>query len=207
MYERTTRASLIARLGDARDEAAWRDFDEQYRELILRYCTRRGLEHWDGEDVRQIVMLGLLGAFRNGFQYRPSLGRFRGYLFRVVQNAISTFRAQKARAKDPASLESLAKIPLDDSEKDADWEEEWRHHHLRRALSAIRSRISEQSLAIFDRLLEGSSVSQAAAAFGMSEAAVYKVKQRIKSLLEEQIAAQIRDEDGLEGPASESTGR
>lgn len=199
MNERTTRASLIARLRDARDDAAWRAFDREYRDLILRYCTRRGLEHWDAEDVRQIVMLSLSTAFRNGLEYRPALGRFRGYLSCVVRNAISTFRAQKARGGvEPVSWESLMRMPLDDEACDEAWEHEWRQHHLRRALAAIRGRISEQSLAVFDRLLEGASVAETAAAFGTSDAAVYKVKHRVRDLLEEQIAVQIREEDGIE---------
>jgi DNA-directed RNA polymerase specialized sigma24 family protein len=57
------------------------------------------------------------------------------------------------------------------------------------------------SAGVFDFLLSGKTVEEAAAAFKMSEAAVHKVKQRVRDRLKELIRAQIEDEDALERTA------
>ena len=59
MHPDTTHPSLLARIQDLDDHAAWREFDARYRDLILRYCRRKGLQPSDAEYVRQIVMLNL----------------------------------------------------------------------------------------------------------------------------------------------------
>ena len=56
-----TRASLLIRLRRPADEAAWREFDAAYSELIVRYCRRLGLQLADAEDVRQLVLTWLEG--------------------------------------------------------------------------------------------------------------------------------------------------
>lgn len=45
--------SLHSRIRDRVDNAAWREFDARYRELMLRYCLGRGLDQVAAEDVFQ----------------------------------------------------------------------------------------------------------------------------------------------------------
>ena len=54
-----TRASLLSRLKDGTDQNAWWEFDRAYRDLILSYACRQGLQPADAEDVRQLVMMNL----------------------------------------------------------------------------------------------------------------------------------------------------
>ena len=83
-----TQPSLLSRVRDGSDQAAWREFEAKYHELLLRYCRARGLQRSDAEDVRQIVMMNLAKFLRN-FDYSPEKGGFRSYLGRVVRNSIS----------------------------------------------------------------------------------------------------------------------
>ncbi|MDA0666364.1 MAG: hypothetical protein O3A95_09370 [Planctomycetota bacterium] len=76
MVSGPTRPSLLLRLRDASDEKAWNEFDDTYRGLILGYCRRRGLQHGDAEDVRQMVMMNLSKAAQGSFAYNPERGRF-----------------------------------------------------------------------------------------------------------------------------------
>ncbi len=50
MAWQTTRPSLLERVRDPANDAAWAEFDRSYGELILRYCHRCGLQHSDAED-------------------------------------------------------------------------------------------------------------------------------------------------------------
>ena len=66
MSPHTTHPTLLSRVRDHEDHRSWREFDSRYRELILRFCRRRGLQQSDAEDVRQIVMLNLARALIAG---------------------------------------------------------------------------------------------------------------------------------------------
>jgi hypothetical protein len=65
---------------------SWSAFDERYRDLILRYCRRNGLQPSDAEDVRQMVMLNLAKQLRS-FQYDVKKGRFRHSLGLAARKA------------------------------------------------------------------------------------------------------------------------
>ena len=93
MHPESTRPSLLARLRDARDAAAWSEFDASYRDLIRRYCARSGLQAADTEDVCQIVLMALTSSLQ-GFRFDPARGRFRSYLGRITKSAIHQQRAR-----------------------------------------------------------------------------------------------------------------
>lgn len=191
-----TRPSLLLRLRDPSDAAAWRDFDQTYRDLILGYCRARGLQLGDAEDVRQTVMMNLSKAAQGSFEYRPERGRFRNYLARIVQNAI---RRHFSRPNQPAQrlvteMESVLAAPAEDA-TDALWEQEWVRHHFRQAMRQVKKDFESRSVRVFERLLDGAPVAAVAAEFELSTQAVHKVKQRIRKRMEEEIARQIAAED------------
>ncbi|MCA9298536.1 MAG: sigma-70 family RNA polymerase sigma factor [Phycisphaerales bacterium] len=189
----TTQPSLLSRVRDAADLRAWTEFEAKYRDLILLYCRRRGLQQSDAEDVRQIVMMNLSSALRQ-FRYCPTRGRFRSYLGRAVRNAIT----RQAKIRAPGSIDGALLASLEGPGDDDVWEQEWMNHHYRLAMASIRETFDARSLEIFDRLLEGESIRTIAMRFDMSEQAVHKVKQRLRSRLAERIAEQIRDEDDVD---------
>lgn len=46
----TTSLTLLERLRNPDDSVAWREFDTRYRELIVWFVRRRGVEAADAED-------------------------------------------------------------------------------------------------------------------------------------------------------------
>ena len=186
-----TRPSLLSRMRDPGDQLAWQQFDAQYHELILRYCTRRGLQLSDAEDVRQSVMLSLHRGLPQ-FRYSRNRGRFRDYLGRAVRHAIiELYRRQRPElsgaelrdsevAEDPA-LETL-------------WEREWVLHHYRRAMAVIRTQSDPRGVEIFERLLQGQSVPRITEEMALGRNTVYKTKQRLRERLRQQIELQIEEE-------------
>ncbi|MGB2985065.1 MAG: sigma-70 family RNA polymerase sigma factor [Phycisphaerae bacterium] len=195
-----TRISLLSRVRNAADQAAWVEFEARYRELILRYALARGLQHADAEDVRQIVMMSLSTALR-GFRYSPERGRFRHYLGRVVRNAVARLKARPNQGA--AVLDSYVGETLeadDGIDSDSVWEQEWVDHHYRLALHSLRETFDPRSIEVFEQLVSGGSVAETAADFGMSQQAVHKVKQRARDRMRELVAAQIRDEDEADEP-------
>ena len=49
-----TRESLLIRLADAADAAAWDEFVAIYRPMILRLGLRKGLQATDADDLAQL---------------------------------------------------------------------------------------------------------------------------------------------------------
>jgi len=200
----TTHPSLFGRMRDLGDQVAWREFDERYRDLILRYAQRRGLQTMDAEDVRQLAVLTIARGIER-FTSRPELGRFRDYLRTIVRNLVHQHFAAKGRRPEQAMSETLELLAQQGADRAQDemWEEEWRLHHYRNAMAVVRQAMQPRSLAIFDGLLAGRSVDDVAREFDATPEAVYKVKQRVRDRLTEQVAAQVREEslpaDG-EGP-------
>ncbi len=195
MNNETTQPSLLSRVRNTSDDAAWREFDAKYRDLILRYCRARGLQPADAEDARQIAMIILSKSLRN-FEYKPSIGRFRGYLGLVVRSAIS-----RQFAKPDARARSLDSVVLDNAQADDHgqsdelWEQEWVSHHYRLAMQTMRQTHEPKSVKIFDRLLEGLTVEQVATEFETSTQAIHKIKQRFKHRLTQLIGEQLQQED------------
>lgn len=195
MDSQTTRPSLLSRVGNPADQAAWQEFEARYRELILRYARVRGLQYSDAEDVRQLVMLGLSKSLRN-FEYSPERGRFRDYVGRIVRNAVSRFMSRPKTDGVPLDSVVLAVTPAEeDADDGAVWEREWVDHHYRLAMETVRTTFEPKSVGVFERLLMGDNVDTVAGAFDLSTQAVHKIKQRIRDRMQELIAEQIREEE------------
>jgi RNA polymerase sigma factor (sigma-70 family) len=196
----TTATSLLSRVRDPNDSDAWRQFDARYRELLLRFCYRQGLQPADAEDVVQSVFAKLAKTLPE-FIYDRERGRFRDYLLRCVKGALHDWAEKPGRRWSPlrssmSGSSATGSFPgADGNELVAAWEEEWVAHHYRLALETVRRTFEARSVEIFDRCIDGAAVSDLARQYEITEQAVHKVRQRIRDRMQELIAQQIREED------------
>ena len=72
----STRASLLVRLRDPRDERAWAEFLAVYRPLVDRLGRRSGLQDADAADLAQEVFRSVAWAIGR-LDPDPSRGSFR----------------------------------------------------------------------------------------------------------------------------------
>ncbi len=184
-----THTTLLARLADGNDPAAWSEFHSRYGDLIRGFCQRRGLQPADAEDIHQEVLLALSKSMP-GFKYDPTKGLFRSYLKTVVVNAISRRFSQKP----PVS--PLSRVPEPGaSGEEEHWEAEWRAYHFQRAMRTVAGEFSESDLSAFDLYaVQGKDAKEAAATVGISVDAVYQAKSRILKRLSAIIDQQIVEE-------------
>lgn len=192
---KTTSVTLLGRLRDPADEAAWREFDARYRELISWFLRRRGLQVADAEDVTQQVITKLIGGLRT-FEYDRERPGFRTYLYRCVRNALADFRSGQtgaARAvvvsEGEASQLSVPDVLL------AEFEREWADHHYRLAVGRYRGEADAKGIAVLEATIAGRGVAALAEELGMTEAGVYKAQQRMRDRLKELVTQQVQDEE------------
>ncbi len=190
----TTHATLLARLSDGADPAAWSEFYDRYGELIRNFARPQGLQAADCEDVVQDVVLALTKAMP-GFEYDPAKGRFRGYLKTITLHAIYRKSFQKRGQVNLEDIEKTAAAACTDAAVDEQWEAEWRQYHLRQAMRVIEAEFNAADRAAFQRYaVEGGDANETAAELGLSVDQVYKAKSRILKRLGELIEQQVQDE-------------
>src|SRR5205807_10230663 len=122
-----TRASLVVRLRDPRDEAAWREFVDLYAPLVYGYARKQGLQDADAADLSQDVLGAVAGAIGR-LEYDPRRGAFRNWLFTVVRRKLSNWRAAQSNrthgSGDTATHQLLAQC-LAPADMEAEWDAEW----------------------------------------------------------------------------------
>ncbi len=189
----TTHTTLVARLADAGDPAAWREFAERYGELIRAFARRQGLQPADCDDVLQDVLLELCRAMPR-FQYDPSRGKFRSFLKTVVMRTIFRRFRQKRGATRQLNVE-MEPAAASDSEIEQAWEEEWREYHLRQAMRSIEVEFDATTRAAFRAYVpEGRDAREVAASLGLSVDQVYQAKSRILKRLTRLVGQQVVEE-------------
>src|SRR5271157_277367 len=82
-----TRPSLLIRVRNPADRAAWQEFVEIYRPVVLRLAQYKGMQAADAEDIAQDVLVAVAKAVEQR-EHDPKRARFRTWLQRVANNAI-----------------------------------------------------------------------------------------------------------------------
>lgn len=181
----TTRTSLIERARDLRDPAAWGEFDQLYRPLLMRYARRRGLAEDEADDVAQQCLQVVVERIAD-FRRRKS---FRGWLRRIVDHKVShqIARNHQARQADTAVLDGAASTELTPPEL---WERHWMQTHLLYCLAGVRDDFGAHTIRAFEMyVFEERSVAEICEALGMTANQVYVAKSRIMKRLRERYAA------------------
>jgi RNA polymerase sigma-70 factor (ECF subfamily) len=186
-----TRASLLARLGDPEDRAAWRQFVELYGSLVYGFVRNRGLQDADAADLTQEVFLAVAQAMGR-WRYDPRQGSFRGWLYGVTRNKIAEFlrrrQGQPTGSGDTATLNRLDQAPCPDSDLAIDWEREFQRQLLRVAAARIQESFAPSTwIAFWRTAVEGKSGALVAEELGVTVGAVYVARSRVLARLTEQV--------------------
>src|SRR5271156_4756474 len=102
-----TRASLLVRIRDPEDTAAWQEFFRVYASLVYGFARKRGLQDADAADLMQEVMRSVAVAARR-LEYDPRRGTFRGWLYTVTRNKIYSFlNGQRRQARGTGDSDAM----------------------------------------------------------------------------------------------------
>jgi RNA polymerase sigma factor (sigma-70 family) len=194
----STRPSLLIRVRDPGDAEAWKQFVALYGPLVYRFARKRGLQDADAADLSQIVLQAVIDGMKR-LEYDPQRGSFRGWLYTVVRNQLSKFRARQRRFH-PASGGSesqrlLEDLPGNDVESTEEWDREFERQLFLWAAERVKRRCEAASWqAFWQAAVEGRNVQEIARSLEMSVGAVYTAKSRIL----DRIRKEIREAQGDE---------
>ncbi len=179
-----TRPSLIARIRDRTDDAAWREFMVSYQPFIRRIGADAGVPPGTLADMTQDVFLTVVRQLPQ-FVYDPARGRFRAWLARVVRSRCCDL--SRRRRRELAARRAHTPVDRDGgrgfSGEQADIET------LQLALARVRSWVRPTTWQCFERhVLEGRRAADVAREIGVSENAVYLNSMRVFRRIEAECA-------------------
>jgi RNA polymerase sigma-70 factor (ECF subfamily) len=184
-----TNPSLILRIKDPQNAAAWNQLMAIYRPVIYRMARRKGLLHEDAEDLVQGVFISIAKAI-DRWEQGEGQPRFRNWLGRITRNAIvnAITRARPDRATGTSSvLQSLASLPQG-TESTQSLIVECRLEAIRWAAREIQSEFSNATWAIFQSIaIEGRPAPEVAQVFQRTIGAVYAARCRVAARLREKV--------------------
>ncbi len=189
-----TRNSLLMRLHDRRDIAAWDQFVTIYGPLIFRLARSRGFQDSDAHDIVQEVMIAVSNAIHR-WEPDPAKGRFRDWLFRIARNLMINFLTRRkhqplSNGQSFSELLELHPAAVEfDAEVSREFDLEFRRELFWLAADTVRSQVRQNTWDAF-RLtaIEELSVASAARQLGMKDGAVLVARCRVLARLRAVVA-------------------
>jgi RNA polymerase sigma factor (sigma-70 family) len=186
-----TRASLLVRLSDPRDEQAWAEFTEIYSPLVRRLARQRGMQEADADDLAQEVYHAVAKAMERG-AFDPKRGSFRGWLFRIARNLMVNFLISQKRqtrgSGDTDMQQLLEQQPAADQEESVLFDAEYRRGLLSWAAEQVHGEFSELTWQVFWQAgALGRPAKEVADALGTTVGTVYHYKSRVMARLRQKI--------------------
>src|SRR5438132_5078624 len=122
--EPLTRHSLVSRLRNPDDQAAWSEFVSLYEPFVYRLARGKGLQDADVQDLCQEVFRAVATAI-DRWDPDPARGSFRGWLFRIARNLMINFLAAQRRCPRGTGSTSVQELLLAQPAGDAEAEAEF----------------------------------------------------------------------------------
>ncbi|MBS0205123.1 MAG: sigma-70 family RNA polymerase sigma factor [Planctomycetes bacterium] len=193
-----TRASLLLRLRDARNQQAWTEFLEIYEPLISRLIWRRGVQDADVAEVTQEVLLAVASAIHR-WEADPARGSFRGWLATIARNLVVNFLIRQSRqpraSGDTEFNRWLEDQPAPDGDVSALFDLERKRQTFRWASEQIREEFKESTWQSFwMTAVENRDVSEVAQILGVKPGVIYVSRSRVMKRLREMVEDVERSE-------------
>lgn len=182
-----TRASLILRLPDAADVAAWDEFVSIYGPLVYRMAQRKGLQPADADDLVQEVFAAVARSVSPWLE-RSDRGTFRAWLMRIARNIAVNFLTRRRHRPigdggDDAQVK-LAEIPAPESPLSNEFDLEYRREIFRWAAEQVQTVVTDTTWQAFWLThVEDRSIAEVAEHLAISAGNVYIGRSRVMSRL------------------------
>ena len=194
-----TSQTLLEKVKDIDDADSWNRFFAFYAPAILCFCRSKGCSQTQSNDILQETMVMLLSVM-SAFDYSPSKGKFRNFLFKIVEGRIKDmFKREKKycihNSEDISDwVERIENSNVDAPEKQ--WEQSWRLNVFQHALENVKAKIQPSTYEAFEMyVLNNNKAEDVAKRFNIEINALYRQKNRVLALLRKEVV-KIKDEIG-----------
>jgi len=184
----TTSITLLQKLRDPNDAAAWDRFAKLYLPLLFFWARRLPLAGADPADLVHDVFIKLKEKLP-GFSYDPDVGSFRNWLRRVCRNHWRDHQRRLANHLVQAEDAQLAALAIDDDGLEQFWNQDYYALLMHQMFSILEEQFDSISRTIFTELvLNGRLVDELARKLGLTVQAIYSRKFRVLRRLREELA-------------------
>lgn len=181
----------MIRVRDPSDRAAWYEFVEIYRPVILRLARKKGMQSADAEDVAQVVLSSIAKAVEQR-EHDPKRAKFRTWLHRVSHNAIlnALTRAKPDRGSGNSALQVILKQHESPTGPDSDLLQlEYRRELFRWAARHVRNEFHQGTWqAFWKTAVEGHPIDDVAQSLSKNRGAIYAARSRVIRRIQEKIS-------------------
>jgi len=191
-----TRASLLHRLKDWRDQTSWQQFFDIYGKLIFGVARRSALSDAEAEDVVQETMLAV-ARHMPGFKYDAARGSFKSWLlnltrWRIIDQSRKCHRvaAESTMIGEQGDGTGILERFIDPASDalDALWEAEWKQTLLDAAIAKVKHRVEPESYQLFDCYVNKDwPAEKVATNFNVPVGHVYLAKSRVSEMLKAEV--------------------
>jgi RNA polymerase sigma-70 factor (ECF subfamily) len=180
-----TPASLLERLRQPEETAAWERFVDLYTPLLFSWARRLGLQAPDAADLVQDVFAVLVEKLPD-FRYDRQKS-FQAWLRTVLLNKWRNRHRRQVEASLEAVAPGLSDLVVP-PEQDAFTEAEYRRHLVHRALEVMRAEFQPCTWrACWEFVVQERPAAEVAAELGITVNAVYLAKSRVLRRLREEL--------------------
>ena len=183
--------SLLARVKERADTAAWSQFTALYRPLLVRYARSWGLQPVDADDLAQECLVELMRRMP-AFEYDRCRGGFRRWL-RVfvsyrIRNHLRKRREPSGRTGDFERPQQRERGPVEA------WDRIWLQEHLKYCLDRIRPDFEPRTFNAFRHaVIQEWPIPRVCETLGMNANQVYIAKSRVAGRLRETMVGLLGD--------------
>ena len=180
-----TRASLLGRLKNSKDQASWQEFFDTYWSLIYGSARKAGLSDDDAKDVLEGT-INSVAEHMPKFRYDPEIGSFKAWLHQLIRLQIIS-RTLKRRPSSGAPSREHAAAESHPSAKALDqmWETEWKTNLQNASVANVKRRLDPKRYQIYDLLVNKQwAAEKVSALMSLSVDEVTAAKQNIAEMIQ-----------------------
>jgi RNA polymerase sigma factor (sigma-70 family) len=189
-----TRATLLARLKDWKDDSSWQEFFAVYSKLIYGVALKNKLTEAEAEDVVQETMFSVAKHIST-FEYDRNVGSFKHWLLNMTRWRIrDQLRRRETLAvqlpQQTSTKTQLVNKVTDPASENLDefWETKWEKGLLEAAIKKVKQTIDPEKYQIFDFVVNKEwPPEKVAKSFEISVGQVYLAKHRITELIRKEV--------------------
>lgn len=187
----STRYSLLLRIADGGDAAAWSEFLAVYEPLVYGLGRRRGLQDADARDLCQEVFRAIATA-ASRFDPSPEKGSFRAWLFTITRNLLSNLcRRERSQVSGMGGSDFLRLIEGQPAHDEHAYlvEQDYQRRLLQFAADSVKAEFAATTWqAFWLTAVELRSISEVAVELGITSGAVYIARSRVLARLKSRVA-------------------